>query len=168
MASENVTLSKFNQLLTRTSQPVTFTKALKIIEMLLVSKTRENFDGQHDPEGIPWKPLKRPRKARKWTKKKRIKVVDRILQDTHLLMASVTAKGSAGNVHEVTPFSLTWGTEVEYAGVHQFGFPGPDKLGRMLNIPQRSFLGITDQMEEELEDIVTNEVMNQIIKGIRP
>ena len=41
-------------------------------------------------------------------------------------------------------------TPLEYAAAHNFGFKGPDKLGRMLNIPKRTFMEFTDDLEEQI------------------
>ena len=162
-------LTGLNELLANMSKPINFTPALKGIKVILIDGTRENFLGQHDPDGKPWKPLKRPRRRKRdlvrGKKRGRAKKgQDQILLDTGILRASITAsdpvkasdnqtakqnKATAGSAHveEMTGTSLEWGTNLNYAAVHQYGYPPR-------NIPARPFLGINDQMSNDIAELV--------------
>lgn len=140
---------------------IDLTVPLRRIAVLARSSVLENFSGSHSPEGIPWLPLRHRRANSKGE--------DKPLRDTGVLMASVTASGSAGHVEAITSRSLKLGTNIVYAAVHQFGhtFQRParrrDKpwvfVGRggatvftrsirahTQTVPARPFLGWGDQL----------------------
>lgn len=94
------------------------------VALLLVSDTRENFDGQHGPGGTPWPPLAHPRPQGG----------DKALRSRGLLMASFVAGGD-GHVEEATPTSFAWGSNHEHAAVHQDGAVIRPTRGKALAIP---------------------------------
>ena len=167
MASMALQIDGLKSALEGMAQPLDFAPALKGIKQILIGATKENFQGQHDPDGVPWKPLKKPRRRRRdlvrGKKRGRAKKgQDQILLDTGVLRSSMTgqavlstgrdkvkAKASAASAHvEVTtPTSLEWGTNLVYAGVHQYGYPPR-------NIPARPFLGINKEMTDDIADLV--------------
>jgi phage virion morphogenesis protein len=122
-----------------------FSRALNITAVYLAGMTKRNFTGSHDPDGSPWPPLKNPSRRRGGRSAKP-------LVDRGLLMASVSAQGG-GSVRDVTPRSLEFGTNVSYAGYHQFG---------TRTIPARRFLGITDAMAKRIEELVADDVVRQM------
>jgi phage virion morphogenesis protein len=81
------------------------TPAWRDVGEYLQREVRERFETQRDPEGEPWAPISDATAKRKGN--------DRILQDTGRLEGSIT--------YEVAPLSLTQGTNLEYAAIHQFG-----------------------------------------------
>ena len=115
---------------------------ISIMGMQLVSDTKENFQKERDPDGIPWKPLKR-RKGK-------------ILQDTGALRTSVTNKGGK-NIDRRGPTFLEWGTNLHYAKYHQDG---------TAMIPARPFLGIGDELSEKLEMIAGDWIEEQIKRAL--
>jgi phage gpG-like protein len=140
---------------------------LTAAKVLLVADVRENFDQGHDPDGVAWLPLKNPSQKRGGASSKP-------LRSTDLLMASVTAQGK-GHIEKLTDTELVLGTNLEYAGVHQFGatifFPekrrsrpwvfmsGGRKVftrrvrAHQVVIPPRPFLGFSERAVDRLERI---------------
>jgi phage virion morphogenesis protein len=105
----------------------------------LLRTTRENFDGQHDPDGAAWTPLSaaylRYKKGERKDKTKRDKnqrprpATLKVLQWSRDLRDSITM--------QVGDNDLIVGTNVIYARVHQLG-------GGSRNMPARPFLGVSD------------------------
>ncbi len=138
------------------------TKPLKVIRLLLISSTKSNFAGSHDPDGGAWAPLK-------WRK-------GQPLRDTGMLMASLTA-GGVGSIDELTSKGLTYGSSLVYAAVQNYGatislperrrdrpwvFKGRDGrtvftrrlAARTFTVPARRFLGVTDALRARINDVL--------------
>ncbi len=96
-----------------------------ICKTAIVADVKENFIRSADPDGKAWRPLlfQRPRGG------------NLPLRDTGVLMASVTAAGK-GHVERVTNVSITVGTNLLYAGIHQAGGVVVPKAGKFLAIPK--------------------------------
>jgi phage virion morphogenesis protein len=113
---------------------------------LLVS-TQSRFERQRDPEGHAWPELApatlfaRGKKGK--TKKKRKAVIAnaKILRDTARLFRSLTYQAS-NTATEV-------GSNVIYARIHQDG--GKAGRGRNVDIPQREYLGLSDDDKAMME-----------------
>ena len=84
------------------------------------------FEHGEAPDGTAWQALKRPRP----------RGGDRPLQDTGVLMGSITAQ-----VHGNT---LQIGTATDYAHYHQFGTQ---------HIPARPFLGVSDDLLASIKEL---------------
>lgn len=125
-----------------------------------------NFKGQHAPDGTAWKPLSMATKiARakrisggslltkdgKRTKAKAYAVMTtaKTLLDTGILRASI-------NVQEVTPTSVTVGSRIKYAAIHQFG--GMAGRGRKVRIPARPFIGMSQAAERAIIDTINGHI----------
>src|SRR5581483_10822530 len=110
-------------------------------------------------------PLKRPR----------ARGGDVPLRDTGVLMASLTGQGK-GHVKEVTAHALVWGTNIEYAAIHNWGGiihvpprsrerpwvfvagDGRTVFTRTIGahdvvIPQRQFVGIGAETAQDIESL---------------
>lgn len=85
---------------------MTFEPAMKACQIIVVSATTKNFQTGVGPNGQSWPPPKMR--------------AGKPLYDTGVLMASVTASG-AGHTGGTTDTTLTWGTNLEYAQIHQYG-----------------------------------------------
>ena len=95
VARESLTLDQLDFVVGFMGGAIDFTPALKGAQQIVIAETKENFDGEHTPDGTPWPPLKRPRMKGRG-KKRRPKSpigVDKILSDTGFLRSSVTAFG---------------------------------------------------------------------------
>lgn len=107
-------------------------------EMLLLSH-RERWDDEVAPDGTPWEQLSDKYKASKRKRESnghdKILVLDTFLRDDGL---SYSAAHSG----------LEFGTDKIYGATHQFG--DPDR-----NIPARPFLGISDDDETEILEIIS-------------
>jgi len=97
---------------------------------ILAGDLSQSFLKSETPDGGAWAPLKNPRP-------KGHNQGTRPLIDSGALMQSVVSDGQ-GHIEIVTESATTFGTSVEYAGVHQFG----RKDG---SIPARPFIGIPDK-----------------------
>lgn len=91
-----------------------------------VARVVQRFEQSRSPDGTAWQALKRPRP----------RGGDRPLQDTGVLMGSITAQ-----VHGNT---LQIGTATDYAHYHQFGTQ---------HIPARPFLGVTDDLLASIKEL---------------
>lgn len=93
--------------------------ALKAMEILAVSDVKKRFATGTDPQGHAWAPLKHRRIISRGA--------DKPLRDTGLLMASVSAKA--------TRTELIVGSNLAYAGVHQYGATIVPVRAKWLTIP---------------------------------
>jgi len=91
-----------------------------------VARVVQRFEQSRSPDGTAWQALKRPRP----------RGGDRPLQDTGVLMGSITAQ-----VHGNT---LQIGTATNYAHYHQFGTQ---------HIPARQFLGVSDDLLASIKEL---------------
>lgn len=129
--------------------PEDFSPALKVVMVLLASETKMNFHRGASPDGIPWVPLKRPRKKGQTR--------DKPLRDRGLLMASASANTSGpGAVRDVTTHSLEYGSSLHYGGYHQTGTEF---------IPQRQWLGMTEATADKVARIVADFVAKGLTGG---
>lgn len=117
-------------------------KPLREISLLLTSATRQNFERQTSPEGVPWVPFKRTPSARRGGRSAKL------LRDTGLLMSSY-APGGAGHVESLTLGLLVWGSNLARADWHQFG---------TRTIPARPHAGITAELMDKIEMILSDYV----------
>ena len=117
---------------------------LRTVGLYLASQAKRNFDQGQSPDGVPWAPLVRP-------SRKRGGPTAKPLRDTGILMASMAA--GADHVEDIDAASLTWGTNVWYAGFHQHG---------TRRIPARPFIGLTPQMEMRIAQIVIDGIAKQV------
>lgn len=112
----------------------------------VVASTQLRFRDQESPSGQAWKELSDVTKAlrRKGNGSGELE----ILSDNRILKNSLTrAKGAI----TVTANSVTVGTNVPYAAIHQFG--GMAGRNRKVSIPARPFLGIS---ADDRQEIITN------------
>ena len=91
-----------------------------------VARVVQRFEQSRSPDGTAWQALKRPRP----------RGCDRPLQDTGVLMGSITAQAH-GNILQI-------GTATDYAHYHQFGTQ---------HIPARPFLGVTDDLLASIKEL---------------
>ena len=91
-----------------------------------VARVVQRFEQSRSPDGTAWQALKRPRP----------RGGDRPLQDTGVLMGSITAQAH-GNILQI-------GTATDYAHYHQFGTQ---------HIPARPFLGVSDDLLASIKEL---------------
>jgi phage virion morphogenesis protein len=122
----------------------------KEIGAALVTSTDTRFEEEQDPDGNPW-----PQSLRA------LQTGGKTLTDTAKLSGSITFEASDDGV--------AIGTNVIYAAIHQFGGTIKAKTKRGLrfraggnsgwvtkmsvDIPQRAFLGVSDDDQETIENI---------------
>ena len=107
--------------------------AMDEIGAMLVASTLERFERGEDPDGQPWTPSIRA-----------LEQGGQTLVDTTRLRGSIT--------HEAARDSVTVGTNVIYAAIHQFG--GKAGRGKKVTIPERAFLGVNDDDAAEIGEIL--------------
>ncbi|MEI8642744.1 phage virion morphogenesis protein [Pseudoalteromonas sp. Hal040] len=100
---------------------------------------RDHFDQQRSPDGDPWQPLSPEYAKRKKKNKDKILRLNDILRDTF--------------AYNVGDESLEFGTNMEYAAIHQFGGTS-DMISRLAAIPARKFLGLSERDEKEVVEIL--------------
>lgn len=132
--------------------------AMQDIGAMLRTDALDNFKNQHDPDGNAWAPLKPSTilaRARRLSGGKGIRKKDgslrsnavrtisgaKILQDRGTLRSSIS-------VQNVTANSVTVGTKIAYAAIHQFG--GQTGRGRKVRIPARPYIGITQSASKDI------------------
>lgn len=123
--------------------------AMEGIGQILVSNTQQRFVDQVDPDGLPWKALSTVTLARR----RKAGSGAQILRDTGRLASSINYKVVGGSVE--------LGTNVVYAGTHQFGADkgsyGKTKKGRPIpwgDIPKRPFFGYNDADQEDVLELL--------------
>lgn len=111
------------------------TPVMRSIGQTLRTNVDLGFRGEHDPWGVPWRPLSEA------TLRQRRGTSAQILRDTGRLANSMTYRADRN--------SVSVGTNVEYASDHQFGMPrggrGQDRQGAPIpwgDIPARPMLPI--------------------------
>lgn len=155
--------SAVKAMLTRLSQRMgNLTPVMRQIGNTIKNDSLDNFKGQHAPDGTPWKPLSiatRIARAKrvsggglltkngKRTNAKAYAVMTtaKALLDTGILRASV-------NVLETTPSSVTVGSRLKYAAIHQFG--GKAGRNRKVRIPARPFIGMSKGAQRSIIDTI--------------
>jgi phage gpG-like protein len=78
----------------------------------------------------------------------------KILRRTSVLLKSVTTPGGPHNIYKVEGTNLVWGTDLIYAGVHNYGYK---------NIPKREFLKIREEWELKLWQYVLDRTVKIIM-----
>jgi phage virion morphogenesis protein len=95
-------------------------RALNAIGAAMVTSTQRNIERERSPDGTPWPPLS-PRTAEKRVGRGR-RGFDHMLRVKLRLYSSIS--------YLVGGFGVSWGSNVEYAGIHQ--------LGGVIEMPARS------------------------------
>lgn len=141
---------------------ITFTRSLKDTSVYLRSQMVTRFRDQMSPDGVPWKPLKRPRRRKR--DKKRNRRADgssqggqKVLWDKGILAGS--AGGKANQKPDIDTVAAMWleqGSNLYYAGFHQDG---------TRHIPARPFAGITDKDVEKIEMFIADSIVAQLTGG---
>ena len=140
-------------------------KAMADIVTYGESSTRQRFADQAGPDGNAWLPLKQdfftniPKKhlrkdgKLRGTAKARDFVLGRkiLIKERHLLDSIVSRSGKT---------FAEWGSAKDYAAIHQFG--GQAGRGRKVTIPARPYLGINDQDEANILDIINRNLADAV------
>lgn len=97
-------------------------------------------------------------------------------------MASLTGQGD-GHVERIQDRRIVWGTNVDYAAVHQYGASIPEQKrdkpwvfnsgGKTIftrkiaahTIPARPYLGLNDDMIELIDEMFADYTSQAILKG---
>jgi phage gpG-like protein len=187
-AQSSVTIDNLSRYFDAVGTPVDYKPCFKGIRLLLIAATKKNFDEERSPDGVAWAPLKHKRQRRRDRRRSRPPgSVDKILSDSGMLRSSNTAVNVEGNVNVETAMSLEWGSNLEYAAVHQFGhtFPpmkakgkksfswiGDDgkrifrkSIGKRV-VPARPFIGINDELADDISDLVADFVVDELVKRL--
>lgn len=150
-------------MLTRLSQRMgNLTPVMRKIGSTLKNDAIGNFKGQHAPDGTPWKSLSLATKIARanrlsggkdiYTKKRTVrKGAQRIMDSAQALLDTGILRASI-NVLDTTPSSVTIGSRLKYAAIHQFG--GKAGRGKKVTIPARPFIGMSASAERAIIDTI--------------
>ncbi len=111
----------------------------------LLGSTRDRFEDEKGPDGAPWAPLSETTKTRN---------ADRILTEHGYLGGTLAYRAGSGEVEVGSPDKR--------AGTHQFG---ATKRGAPIpwgDIPARPFLGLSDEDEDDIRDIVARYLIDAL------
>lgn len=100
---------------------------------------REHFDNQQGPDGQSWQTLSPNYLKQKPKNAHQILRLNDIMRDTL--------------AYHVDPDELVFGSNMEYAAIHQFGGTS-DMKPQLAAIPARPFLGLSNQDEQEVIEIL--------------
>lgn len=117
-----------------------------------------NFKGQHGPDGAPWHKLAQSTllarakrlsgKGGIYTQKGQLrKPAARLMANAKILLDRGTLRQSV-QVLQTTPTSVTVGSRLPYAAIHQLG--GKAGRGGKVRIPARPFIGMSANAERQI------------------
>jgi phage virion morphogenesis protein len=128
---------------------------MELIGNEILERARQSFDDEADPWDKKWRPLAPSTVAARQRKAKKLGLTGtgglQILRDTGALLASLNMTSDKD--------SVTIGSPLEYAAIHQFG--GMAGRGRSVRIPKRSYFPVdiggrlAPKMAERLMKILT-------------
>lgn len=151
------------------------------IGLYYLKSVQENFDKQSSPDGTPWQKLsaatlmmtlgtKRTstsgRISRPYLNKRgALSAKGRTyLQGKRILIESNDLRNSIR--HQADSHSVTIGTDIPYAAIHQFG--GMAGRGRKVKIPARPYLAVNRGKELELADKDKKMILDIIYEQLNP
>jgi phage virion morphogenesis protein len=124
----------------------------------LMDITGKQFDSQGRRGGGAWARL-----TPKWAAYKARHGYDpRILHMRGPLRRSVTVRQAKGQILRITPQTMTFGTSIDYAGVHQHGFET-----RQRYMPARPFLRVLPGDQRKINQMLTDHLMRPWRGGVR-
>lgn len=117
------------------------------IGALVVSQVDQRFQDEEDPSETPWAD---------WTERyaRTRHGGDKLLQSEGFLRGSIN--------HQVVGGAVEVGSNLVYAGHHQFG--SKKKSGRGSGVPARPFLGVSADNRDAIEDLV-NDFIADLVAG---
>lgn len=161
-------LAEYARQAARLLESISFVRPFKVAKILIASDIKENFAGQHGPDGQPWAPLKHRQ--------------GQALRDKGFLLAASTAE----LVETLDDYSLTLTNVLEYAALHNFGgtvhkdeqrrskdekpwvFTGPNGetiftrriKEHDVTVPARPFMGVSVKAADRIAEAFAEHVMN--------
>lgn len=137
------------------------TPAMAEIAGMMQGAILENFEGEHDPQGVPWQPSER-----------KLREGGQTLQLSRDLMSSIIP--AWGEDFAAAGPEASGGAAI-YAAIHQWGGAIKAKVKRALKtpyglfaqiiMPRRSYVGWNDRMGDEAETIITRFLRNAVAGG---
>ena len=120
----------------------------------LLNTTRKRFVDQEAPDGTPWAPLSEN------TKRGKRRNVEKVLTESGILRGQLAYRANADRVEIGSP--------TVYAGTHQFGAEtgafgttSSDTPIPWGDIPARPFLGLSDDDERKIAELVNDHLASQ-------
>ena len=129
---------------------------LSEVSMQLENTTQESFEKETSPFGDKWTPLsKQTLKHKKGSK---------ILTESSILQNSINSRAKLQQTKTSTQGSVSIGTNLEYAPLHQFG--GKAGRGLKVNIPERPFLPVKDnEIPNDLKEDIKEAILSHFKFG---
>lgn len=115
-----------------------------------------SFEKETSPFGDKWTPLsKQTLKHKKGSK---------ILTESSMLQSSINSRTKLQQTKTITQGSVSIGTNLEYAPIHQFG--GKAGRGLKVNIPERPFLPVKDnEIPNDLKEDIKEAILSHFKFG---
>lgn len=115
-----------------------------------------SFEKETSPFGDKWTPLsKQTLKHKKGSK---------ILTESSMLQSSINSRTKLQQTKTSTQGSVSIGTNLEYAPIHQFG--GKAGRGLKVNIPERPFLPVKDnEIPNDLKEDIKEAILSHFKFG---
>lgn len=125
-------------------------KMMRAIGKVITDYIEQNFETEGQNSGDKWEP---------WSDDYK-KARERIGRGEGKIL---TLGGELRNSirRKYTDTSVIVGTNKEYAAVHNFGFDGPNKKGVMMNMPKRTFMEFTEDLEIKIALAVWDELFEE-------
>jgi phage virion morphogenesis protein len=151
-----------------------YEKIKRTLVSIMIGQKDKNFESSQDPQGNAWTPLSQKTIAARAKGKKKGGV--KILEDSGVLMKSLTVQGASGSVVSTEGNEVVLGTNIAYANIQNFGgvivksslheIKGsrePALMGVNVVIPARPFMGFGPQDNQEV-----NEYLEGVLKKANP
>ena len=145
MAGAALTMGGAIRLCRRMGSMRDYRKPLKACRVLMLSGIKKCFAAQTTPDGVPWPKLK-PGTIRG---RRKGGAGAKALRDTDILYNSMTGGGGRGVIRILKPGKVVVGSNLEYAAVHNYGYPAG-------NIPARTYCGHRPENIPKYEKILVH------------
>lgn len=122
-----------------------YTEDLVQFQEKLAEQHAGMFAGEFDSNLEDWAPLAKATIDRKGH--------DRILVETGALRESLVHVGGAGNIHDVMPRGMLFGTEIEYAVFHQEG---------TRRMPARPPVGVSEETLDKFVERIADSAVEKL------
>lgn len=169
-----------------------FSESFDAIGDMLAKEHTRYFQEQEDPNGVKWKPLSSRAIDSRWLRqlgggqvgsgvegKKREQEFlnagfspdSTILIDSGALRISLSYRGSPHHVEDHTPLTYEFGTDLEYASVHQLGLETQtydERQERWLTVevPARPMVGWNKFAIKQAVNIIADDAVKMAVSGI--
>lgn len=132
-------------------ESISFSKEFaEIRTTVAIPSIQEHFANTSTPDGETWPPRK-----------------DDLPHPLLVLSGDLleAASGGEGSILQITDDEMTMGIDgqvIPYAARQNYGYTGPDSLGRVFDHPPREYEGLDEQAIDKAEEIIANGFLSKI------